>query len=332
MILTKQVNIFVKGISIKRYKYLGYDVDTKNKNIIKVKDLPKGSNVKILVKCDKCSIEKHLRLRYYYLSFKYGKYLCNTCSFENYKKTMLKKYGVENSFQLNDVKKLSKETKRNKYDNEKYNNRNKAKETCIEKYGVENPQQFKTIKEKTNKTNKTKYNFTVASKNEDVKKKMKKHNLDKWGSVCTLHSDLLKDDIKKIFIKKYGVDNPMKNYEIMKKSQINSLKRKQFTNTELLYQGTYELDFLVRYYNKINIKNGKSIKYTLNEKIKMYHSDFYISKLNLIIEIKSSYWYNKYLTLNILKKEQCELLGYDYIIIIDKDYIEFDEKIKDYIS
>jgi hypothetical protein len=220
MILTSEVNIFIKGISIKRYRDLGYSINTKEKNIIKVKDLPKKSSIKVLVKCDNCGSEKLLKIQDYYLSYKNDKYSCNKCGKDNYKQTMIKKYGVENSFQLNEVKKLSKETKKIKYNDENYNNRKKAKNTCIEKYNVENPQQAKEIKNKTNETNFKKYGFNVASKSEIVKAKAKKHNLDIWNSSCTLHSDLLKDKIKEIFIDKYGVDNPMKNYEIMKKSQI----------------------------------------------------------------------------------------------------------------
>ena len=241
---------------------------------------------------------------------------------------MLKRYGVENGFQLNEIKELSKESKQAKYNNKNYNNRNKSKSTCIKKYNVENPQQVEDVRNKTNKTNLKKYGFISAPKNENVKNKTEIYNLNKWGSKCTLHSDLLKDRIKEIFIDKYGVDNPMKNYEIMKKSQITSLRRKTFNNTELLYQGSYELDFLIKYYDKITIKNGKSLKYLLDSEIKMYHSDFYIPNLNLIVEIKSSYWYNKYLKMNILKEKQCKLLGYNYIIIIDKNYSELDNELK----
>lgn len=327
MILTKEVNIFIKGISIKRYRDLGYNINTKIKNSIKVKDLPKNSNIKVMVKCDNCGTEKILKVQDYYLSYKNNKYSCNKCSKENYKRTMIKKYGVENSFQLKEVKELSKRTKKIKYNDKNYNNRKKSKDTCIEKYNVENPQQVKEIKYKTNKTNLEKYGFSVASKSEVVKIKAKKHNLEIWNNTCTLHSDLLKDKIKNIFIEKYGVDNPMKNYEIMKKSQITSLKRKIYKNTNLLYQGSYELDFLTKYYDKIVIENGKSIKYFLNGKSKMYHSDFYIPNLNLIVEIKSSYWYNKYLELNKLKENQCKLLGFNYIVIINKNYNEFNERI-----
>lgn len=323
MILTNEVNIHIKGIYIKKYKELGYVINTKGLNTIKVEDLPKSSQVKVIVKCDSCGIEKELKIQDYYLSFKNNKYGCNKCKTATYKKTMLEKYGVENVFQLKEIKEKAKETKNEKYEDKNYNNRSKASETCLEKYGVENPQQNINIKEKTSITNLEKYGFEVAAKNENVKAKTKNTNLEKWNSTCTLHSDIQQDKIKKIFINKYGVDNPMKNRDIMLKSQITGLKRNFFKCTELLYQGTYELDFLNIYYDKIIIENGKSIKITHNNKETMYHSDFFIPNMNLIVEIKSSYWYKKYYNKNIIKQKECEKLGYKYILIIDKKYDEF---------
>jgi len=327
MIITKKVKIHIKGISIKRYKKLGYNVDTKGLNTINVEDLPKCSNIKVMVKCDNCDYEKELKIQDYYLSFKNNKYCCNKCSYENYKKTMLERYGVENGFQYKDIKEKSNSTKIKLYGDENYNNREKAIETCLDKYGVENPNQNYKIKKKSNNTCLEKYGFETASKNEKVKEKIKKTNLKRWNSTCTLHSEKQIDKIKQIFIDKYGVDNPMKNLEIFLKAQKTALNRKKFKETELLYQGTYELDFLNNYYEKINIENGKSIKIIYNNNKTVYHSDFFLSEKNLIIEIKSSYWYNRYYDKNIIKQKECEKLGYNYIIIIDKNYNDFNKLI-----
>lgn len=324
MILTKNVKIHIKGKFIARYKDLGYDVNTKGLNVIKVEDLPLNSNVKVMVKCDNCNIEKELRIQDYYTSVKNDKYSCKHCSSITYKNTMLFKYGVENSFQLKETITKSNNTKTELYGNKNFNNRKKSTETCLDKYNVENPQQNKEIKDKTKITNLKTYGFDVASKNKKVQEKTKETNLIKWGSLCTLHSDKQKEKIKKIFIDKYGFDNPMKNKEIFTKAQITGLKRKKYLNTELLYQGTYELDFLNKYYDKLLIENGKSIKIKYKEKNTMYHSDFFIPNMNLIVEIKSSYWYEKYYEKNIIKQITCEKLGYKYIIIIDKKYNDFD--------
>lgn len=320
MILTEEVNIHVKGIFIKRYEELGYIVNTKGLNTIKVKDLPKSSQVRVTVECDNCGIKKEIKIQDYYLSFKNNKYGCNKCKSINYKKTMLEKYGVENGFQLKEIKEQSKETKKIKYGDKNYNNRKKSIETCISKYGVENPQQNEKIKEKTENTNLKKYGYNRPAQNLNVQEKSKNTKKLRYGD--EFFNNSIK--FKKTMLEKYGVVSPMKNYELMIKSQITGLKRKKFKNTELYYQGTYELDFLLKYFNKINIEKGKSIKIIYNNKNTIYYSDFFIPNKNLIIEIKSSYWYKKYYDKNIIKQNTCLNLGYNYIIIIDKSYNELE--------
>jgi hypothetical protein len=58
-------------------------------------------------------------------------------------------------------------------------------------------------------------------------------------------------------------------------------------------------------------------------KNKIYFPDFYIPKLNLIVEIKSSYFYNLEEEINLTKKSYSELNNYNFIFIIDKDYSNF---------
>ncbi len=63
-------------------------------------------------------------------------------------------------------------------------------------------------------------------------------------------------------------------------------------------------------------------------KSKRYLPDFYLEDINLIIEIKSIYYYNLHKNKNILKKESTLKKGFDYIMIVDKNYYEFENKIK----
>jgi hypothetical protein len=57
-------------------------------------------------------------------------------------------------------------------------------------------------------------------------------------------------------------------------------------------------------------------------------ADFYLEKLNLIIEIKSSYTYNYDLEKNLSKEKFSKLNGYNFLFLIDKDYNTFDEILK----
>ena len=64
--------------------------------------------------------------------------------------------------------------------------------------------------------------------------------------------------------------------------------------------------------------NKHNTKYEYNGKEKYYHPDFFIEELNLIVEIKSDYYYDLYLEKNIRKKKSCIEQGYDFIFIINK--------------
>jgi hypothetical protein len=55
---------------------------------------------------------------------------------------------------------------------------------------------------------------------------------------------------------------------------------------------------------------------------------FFIPEYNLIVEIKSSYTYNYELDKNQIKKDYCIKNGYNFIFIIDKDYLYFDNLLK----
>lgn len=175
----------------------------------------------------------------------------------------------------------------------------KTKQTCLERYGVDNP-----------------------SKNKEIKIKKQKTSLINNGVKAGFNNI---EKCKKTWIKKYGVENPAQNLDILNKSYKTRFLIHNYKDTDLTYQGSYELDFLNNFYNKIKtIKNGPSIKYKFNEKNKIYHPDFYIPDLNLIIEIKSSW------TLNLdveyaEKKKATAGSGFDYIMILDKDYTKFIE-------
>jgi hypothetical protein len=169
----------------------------------------------------------------------------------------------------------------------------KIKDTCISRYGFDSPNKSEIIKDKTRKTCMIKYNS-----NNYVNSVKYKQNM----------------------FEKYGVENPMQSNEINDKRIKSSFLINDFESIK--YQGKYELDFL--YFckkNDINISKTKfTIDYYEDGKKKKYLPDFYIDSMNLIIEIKSTYYYNLHKSKNILKKEYTIKGGYRYIIILDKSY------------
>ena len=96
---------------------------------------------------------------------------CKECSMNiktnKFKVTCLEKYGVENSFQSQEVKEKIKKTNLKKYgvknSFQSQEVKDKIKTTCLEKYGVEHPQQNPEIAERTSKTSYSRKDYTFPS-------------------------------------------------------------------------------------------------------------------------------------------------------------------------
>ena len=249
MIITEKLEIIVKNNLRKYYANLGYifPFTWDPKIIMDIKDLPKNSNLKIDCKCNVCGKIKNISYYHYNKNIKIGGfYSCKgKCSRMKYKSTCIKKFGFENPFQNEEIKK-------------------KSKETCMRNYGVDN-------------------------------------------------------SLKCINIKKKVQNTMIKNYNV---NMINRYRIKKYKDTNIYYQGTYELDFLEKFY-KIGIEKCKSIKYG----DKIYFPDYFFSKLNLIIEIKSEYIYKLHESKNLEKQKSCIDQGYNFIFIINKNYKEFEKLI-----
>lgn len=108
-----------------------------------------------------------------------------------------------------------------------------------------------------------------------------------------------------------------------------------FKNTNLMYQGSYEFEFLEKLESKNgldwvknNVRRGPSIFYSSpNGQEKLYISDFIIG--NTIYEIKSSWTWNHKGDNNLLeeinraKLTKCVDLGYNVILVIDGEEKEW---------
>lgn len=196
----------------------------------------------------------------------------------------------------------------------------KKKKTFLNNYGVDSPIKNEEVKEKIKNTCIFKYGFDNPMKSEIIKNKVKNTCINKYNSDYFINSSNFKD----IMLDVYGVLNPMESIELNNKRIRNSYKINKFT--EIKYQSKYELDF-IKFCIENNIKIIKplsTINYIDNLGInRKYIPDFYLEEINLIVEIKSTYYYNINKENNILKKNFTILEGYNYIIIIDKNYSEF---------
>ncbi len=266
---------------------------------------------------------------------------------EKTKKTNLERHGSKYTFQIDYVKDKIKKSNLEMFgfENVSKNEQIKLKkiETCKKNNGTEHPSQNIEIKNRQIKIFNDKYGGNSPTCSKEVIKKIQETNLKKYGGVSSMCSEDVKNKAKKTWLKKtknekhlinkkredtfltrYGVKNPLQDFNIFEKQQKNAKRLKIHEQTGLKYQGKYEAHFLdYCFENKIKVEKAKSIKYNFENKQKVYHPDFFLREKNLIIEIKSSYTYNKDLKKNIAKQNACIKKGFNFIFIIDKDYKKF---------
>jgi hypothetical protein len=295
MILKELITIKVNSNHLKYYRNLGYDAKMLDFLEVNSWDLPKGSHARINAQCDKCEIINNIEFRGISDKINFT-YKCKSCI----RKEVIIKIGsvfnnpvLQKELSLRNNKESSdkrRKTRLNKYGDENYNNQGKRKETLKKEHGSEKYNNQKKRKEtKLNKHGDENYN-----------------NQKKKEETCLL---------------KYGVRHTNQIPEVWEKIQKSAFKIHRYKDTDLTYQGDYELDFLeFCESNSIKINNGPSLSYNFNKKNRVYHSDFIINDLNLIIEIKSTYTLNFDLECNLEKEKECKKRGYNFMFIIDKNY------------
>lgn len=277
---------------------------------------------------------------------------------EKKKNTMVEKYGVEHNFSTGILRDKIYETCSIRYgcktpiQNEDI--RKKYEETMIKKYGSSCNFSLKEVQDKIEKTNLIKYGVKRPIQNEDIKNKISQTNLERYGSKWVINSDhylniinkkfsspdkkinnifqseKIKNSIKKRMIEKYGVENINQNEKYFYQINFKSFAIKKFKNTDLYYQSSYEFFFLDQMERKNLldlVKNGLRFNYLREDNNHYYFSDFYIEKWNMIIEIKSSWTYDKNGTDPRLReineiKEKCVIdSGFNFRLLIDKKNI-----------
>jgi len=167
--------------------------------------------------------------------------------YENTKKALLKKYGVENPGQLKDHREKLEKTCLEKYGDAHYVNVEKAEKTCLQKYGKNNYAKTDEFKKDIEDISLIKYGVKHFTQNSSVKNKAKSTCRKKYGTDSytqtdeyknkaldtvnkkyggyTLASKILRKKYIKTMIGKYGVDNPLKNKDLLQKVQSTNIKR-----------------------------------------------------------------------------------------------------------
>lgn len=201
--------------------------------------------------------------------------------------------------------------------------RNKSKKTLIKRYGVDHNFKMEQVKTDRIKTWIKTLGVNNPSQSKEIKDKKEKTCLKNYGyksGFCNLVKRI------KTFNERYNCDYPSQNPKIFEKAQISGKLIHKFKETNLYYRGSYELDFLEKFSNQYpDLINAPSISYKFENKNRIYHPDFYIPSMNLIIECKNSYLAKRDKDLIETKRKAAISNGFEYIMIIDKDYSKFDK-------
>jgi len=335
MIVDEFLEVKINCKMYKFYESLGYVINKKGKTKIKISDLSSGSVYKINCKCDVCGKMTNLEYRQYLKNLKsHNFYSCKNCTHLKCELTNIEKYGCK--MPLNNIDseiyKKRKETMIENFGVEYlWQNNSKYQEVFITNYGKPNISMVDIIKIKKKNKSLEKYGTENVFQSDIIKEKIKKTNLEKYGFEYPSQSEDCRNKGKLTSISNFGVEHAMKNSIYFNQRQKRLFKKSEFSELNLVYQGSYELDF-IRYCknNNIMIENGPSLNYQLEDRTRTYHSDFYLLKYNLICEIKSQYTFDCDYEKNLAKKDYSIKSGYNFLFIIDKDYTELENIINQY--
>ena len=251
MILDEEIEAPINSKNLKHYLSLGYKnlKCRKTTIIVPIEHLPKGSKLKVKVKCDNenCYKEQEIEYRLYLKNIeKYNIYTCSEkCAHKvgKHDRTKMKKYGDPNynnreqfletmNGNWSKVVKKVKQTKLKNHGDEKYNNKEKTKltkeikygnptynnseqtkQTNIKRYGTENYSQTKECKESVTKTWKNK----TREELDETNNKRIETCLNTYGTEYSQQTECVKDKIKKSTFENYGVTSSLSSKEVREK-------------------------------------------------------------------------------------------------------------------
>ena len=316
MIKDELISIKVSNKTFSYYKSIFSEINIGDTIEISSLDLQNGSNIEITGICDYCGVERKISKKAYSIQTNngVGKFSCSKkCSLSKSKETNLKKWGVENPFQSEDIK-------------------CKIKKTNFKRFGVDNPQQSEVIKEKTKLTNLKKWGYKKPSMSIEIKNKIRKTNNDRFGFDYPSQSKDVKEKMISSCYVKYGVDNFSKTPEFKKILQeksfdkmVNRLKEHgellNFSDGEykikcgncsgefsilytLMYNRAISGDIVCTYCNpkKQTIKENELLNFikekyvgeivTKSRKVISNEIDIYLPCIGLAFEFNGLYWHS----------------------------------------
>jgi hypothetical protein len=239
------------------------------------------------------------------------------------KKTFNKKYSIDFYPQHIDFIKKQKNTKKERYGDENYNNFEKSKITRKEKYGSENYNN----QEKLKKTIFSLYGSDNISKTNWYKKQILKNIQDKYPNVNIKSAD---KTVLKIHCPKCNSD-----YEITKQLLYERYKRDYETCVLCnpigqSSQSGYEKE-MVEFLNSLDVQTVQSYR-QMNSK---YEVDVYLPEYNIGLEFNGVYWHNELFKDNnyhLNKHDICKENNIDLLQIFEDEWLYKKDIVKSIIK
>ena len=240
--------------------------------------------------------------------------------------TNLVKYGVPTTSQAECVKEKARQTNMAKYGLPHHiipEVLEKTKKTNMRRYGVPYSFQATSVKKKIMQSIINKYGVKYASQFKGFKEKCKKTCLHKFGTRYALQSQTVRDKIYKTWLLNYGVAHPLQSPAVQAKIQKTGFKYKIYTTPKGIIRKVqgfepYALDILFKeqQLGEDDVCTDRScvphIKYTYDDKNKVYFPDIYVKSQNKIIEVKSTWTYELHKQLNDAKAKATIDAGYNF--------------------
>ncbi len=260
------------------------------------------SNITFICKCN-----TEYTKPFYAIADKGGAY-CKECTVKNTKakmeETTMERYGVKNAFESPTI-------------------RNKIKETNMEKYGSSSPAKSEEVKKKREKTTMDRYGVTHISQLPEMQQRAKDAVKEKYGCDNVFQNKEIQEKSKQTMLNKYGVEYSMQSVNLQDKQQKAAHAYKEYImpSGAIRYVQGYEptaIDTLIKEHNIqesdiiTDRKEIPRITYTYNDKTKYYFPDIYIKSQDKIIEVKSSWTYEKDMEKNETKANACLEQGYNF--------------------
>ena len=241
---------------------------------------------------------------------------CIECSKLKAIQTNLKRYGVENPFQSEEIK-------------------NKIKQKNLEKYGVENPSQSSEIKQKKIETSLKNYGVINPTQSEIIKQKSKQTNIEKYGVSYAM---------KLPEVAQKSVETRFKNNNYIKSTSSgeardfirNYIKQKGYDlnqcafsdNENNLYEWGYQYKGRWILYDLVVFENGFRGNKDKIIEILEYHGPFHYTEKDALERgcEKATPWMKSKMTIkesydiDMLKEQFARSLTYKYTIIWSEKY------------